>query len=71
MFEQPTASNASLGGPAGQRGPRWRGAARATVGVAVQGILAGALLLAAGAWANATSHSHHTATATHRGTANP
>jgi len=39
--------------------------------VAVQGILAGALLLAAGAWANATSHSHHTATATHRRTANP
>ena len=71
MFEMSTRRGAGLEGPAGQRRPRWRGAARATVGVAVQGILAGALLLAAGAWANATSHSHHTATATHRRTANP
>jgi hypothetical protein len=71
MFEKTIPRHADLGGPAGQRGPRWRGAARATVGVAVQGILAGALLLAGPAWANATSHSHHTAAATHRMAGNP
>ena len=71
MFEKSTPWHVGQEGLVGQRGPRWRGAARATVRVAVQGILAGALLLAAGAWANATSHSHHTATTTHHMVANP
>jgi len=64
MFEMSTRRAAGLGGPAGRRRSRWRGAARAAVGVAVQGILAGVLLLAGHAWANAPSHSHHKATAT-------
>ena len=71
MFEMSTRRGAGLGGRAGQRRPRWRGAARATVGVAVQGILAGALLLAVQAWANAPSHSHHKATATNQVVTHP
>ena len=38
--------------------------ARATVAIAAQGTLAGALLLACSAWANTGTASHHATTAT-------
>jgi len=56
MFEKSAPRDASPGIPAGQRGT-WRGLARATVAIAAQGTLAGALLLATGpAFAAATGH---------------
>jgi hypothetical protein len=51
--------------PARRPARRWRGTARAGLGVAAQGALAGALLLVSPAWASATAPAgHHTATAT-------
>src|SRR6516162_8378074 len=62
MFEKSTQGDASPGIPAGQRGI-WRGVARATVAIAAQGTLAGALLLACSAWASAGTASHRSASA--------
>jgi len=62
MFEKSTPRDASPGIPAGQRGT-WRGVARATVAIAAQGTLAGALLLACSAWASAGTASHRSASA--------
>src|SRR5215472_14517337 len=58
MFEKSTPRDASPGIPAGRRGT-WRGVARTTVAIAAQGTLAGGLLLACSAWANAGTASHH------------
>src|SRR5215469_7653617 len=58
MFEKSIPRDASPGIPAGQRGT-WRGVARATVAITAQGTLAGALLAAGPAWANAGTASHH------------
>ena len=61
MHEKDTPMGASARAVAGRRAPRWRGAARVGVAVAAQGALAGGLLLASSAWANAAPASHHAA----------
>ena len=61
MHEKDTPMGASARAVAGRRAPRWRGAARIGVAVAAQGALAGGLLLASSAWANAAPAGHHAA----------
>ena len=61
MYENDTPTGSGARAVASRPAPRWRGVARAGVAVAAQGALAGGLLLASSAWANAAPASHHTA----------